>query len=492
MVRIRARDLIAALAIIPLIAALVVLPPLDLLHGWSIDTLTATRWHAFGNRYEADASPTVVIAIDEQTYQSRPFKGSHRSLWLGDIARVLTAVLEGGARVVGFDVVFETSIEESEIGIGNEKVGTRLRGFDREFLPNFSRMARVGKLVLGEAQIEGRVLRPFDGLRVAVGRERNTRFLNVQPDRDQVIRRVPLAFGTVDAAPAPSMALELAKRSISGGLVPERDQAMAIDASPTRGIVPNALTLNFEGGSQDIPTYSLAALYDCIERQDSDFFRKHFEGKVVILADITQAQDQKLTSKRFATSSEESSGGRCALSPAQDTGLTRRTIPGVYIQATAVNNLLRYDSLTEIGPVQSALIAVVFAAVPAIAALMLSPFLAVASFLVLAAIWTLAALVAFQQTLVLPWLESLLAGSITLFLMIAVRSAETDRDRRLLRKSFALYLAPSLIEKMLRSSKLPALGGEARTVTLFFSDIVGFSSLAEAMPPEELVALKNA
>jgi adenylate cyclase len=76
--------------------------------------------------------------------------------------------------------------------------------------------------------------------------------------------------------------------------------------------------------------------------------------------------------------------------------------------------------------------------------------------------------------------------------MIAVRSAETDRDRRLLRKSFALYLAPSLIEKMLRSSKLPALGGEARTVTLFFSDIVGFSSLAEAMPPEELVALMNA
>jgi class 3 adenylate cyclase len=109
-----------------------------------------------------------------------------------------------------------------------------------------------------------------------------------------------------------------------------------------------------------------------------------------------------------------------------------------------------------------------------------------------AAIWTAGALVAFQQTLVQPWLESLFAGFSTLFLMIAVRSAETDRDRKLLRKSFALYLAPSLIERMLRSSKLPALGGEARTVTLFFPDIVGFSSLAEAMAPKELVALMNA
>ena len=36
----------------------------------------------------------------------------------------------------------------------------------------------------------------------------------------------------------------------------------------------------------------------------------------------------------------------------------------------------------------------------------------------------------------------------------------SDRDKRFLRKSFALYLAPALIEKMVSSKKPPELGGE--------------------------------
>jgi class 3 adenylate cyclase len=44
---------------------------------------------------------------------------------------------------------------------------------------------------------------------------------------------------------------------------------------------------------------------------------------------------------------------------------------------------------------------------------------------------------------------------------------------------------------MLASNKLPALGGEMRNVTVFFSDIAGFSSFAEKMPPAALVSLMN-
>jgi class 3 adenylate cyclase/CHASE2 domain-containing sensor protein len=490
--RVRRRDLLAALAITPLAAGLALLPPLDRLHGWSIDVLTALRWRSFGNRYEPAASPTVVVAIDEQTYQSPPFKGSYTPLWLGEIGRVLTAVIDGGARVVGFDVVFETSIEASEIPIGQDTVGTRLRGFDREFLRDIAGIARADKLVLGQIQIDDQVHRPFDGLWAAAGRDQNARFLNTQPDPDEVTRRVPLRF-ILEASPAvPSFALELTNRSISGAFAAKVDQAGAIDRYRTGSIVSDAVTLNFEGGSQDIPTYSLADLRECRGRGNSEFFHHYFNNKVVILADVTRAQDQKLTSKRFATAPEEPSAARCAPAPAASTTFTPRAISGVYIHATAVNNLLRGDSLIETGSFQAGMIAAVFSAVPAIAALLLSPFAAVASFLTLAAAWSVTVLVAFQQTLVLPWLQSLFAGFTTLFVMIAVRSAETDWDRRLLRKSFALYLAPALIEKMLSSSKLPVLGGESRSVTLFFADVAGFSTLAETMPPAELVALMNA
>ena len=75
--------------------------------------------------------------------------------------------------------------------------------------------------------------------------------------------------------------------------------------------------------------------------------------------------------------------------------------------------------------------------------------------------------------------------------MTGFRLVVTDKDKRFLRKSFALYLAPAVIEKMLASSAPPALGGELRTVTIFFSDVAGFSSFSEKMKPDEIVALMN-
>ena len=93
--------------------------------------------------------------------------------------------------------------------------------------------------------------------------------------------------------------------------------------------------------------------------------------------------------------------------------------------------------------------------------------------------------------LVLPFLAALFAGFEALAVTIGFRLAVTDRDRRFLRRSFALYLAPAVIEKMVASSKLPSLGGETRSVTMFFSDVAGFSSLAETLPPAELISLMN-
>ena len=60
-----------------------------------------------------------------------------------------------------------------------------------------------------------------------------------------------------------------------------------------------------------------------------------------------------------------------------------------------------------------------------------------------------------------------------------------------MRQSFGLYLAPALIEKMIASNKPPALGGEIRNVTVYFSDIADFSSMAERIAPEPLVAAMN-
>ena len=51
------------------------LPPFNLIHGWSIDALTALRWQAFGTRRDPASTPVVVIAIDEETYQTPAVQG---------------------------------------------------------------------------------------------------------------------------------------------------------------------------------------------------------------------------------------------------------------------------------------------------------------------------------------------------------------------------------------------------------------------------------
>jgi class 3 adenylate cyclase len=107
------------------------------------------------------------------------------------------------------------------------------------------------------------------------------------------------------------------------------------------------------------------------------------------------------------------------------------------------------------------------------------------------AISTLGATLAFARLVVVPLSEPFIAGFIALVAMIAYRLIVTDRGQRLLRRSFALYLAPQVIDQMLASDKLPVLGGETRDVTVFFSDLANFSSIAEQMNPTELVAFMN-
>src|SRR5262245_14717250 len=105
---IRGRDALAAVGVCLLAGALVVSPAFLLLHGGASGARTALRWHVFGNRSEPSASHTVVVGLDEETYRKPPFNGSPTVMWTREIGRVLTAMIEGGARVVGFDVVFPT------------------------------------------------------------------------------------------------------------------------------------------------------------------------------------------------------------------------------------------------------------------------------------------------------------------------------------------------------------------------------------------------
>ena len=208
----RLRAAVAALSI-ALAASLVVASPiLDPLRGWSIDILTALRWRIFGNSYPPQDSAAVVVALDEETFRTPPFEGTPTVTWTRELGEVLTAIIDGGAKVVGFDIVLPTSIEQSAVPFRDKTLGALLRGFDRDYLRALALGARAGKVVLGEVQHQDRPLLPSPGQRAAVAFTRNIRPLNVHSDADDVIRRVPMRF-TVDGEEVPSMAAELVARA---------------------------------------------------------------------------------------------------------------------------------------------------------------------------------------------------------------------------------------------------------------------------------------
>jgi len=485
------RDQMVIAAIALVCAAASVSPLVRPIRGLSLDVLTALRWEMFGRSQNPAASPTVVVAIDEESFRAAPFKGSPMLTWTGQIGRVLAATLEGGAKVAGFDVVIPTSIEQSEIPFGENMLGEKVRGFDRDFLRALASASVNGKVVLGEILGESHPVRPSPGQRIAVKQQQNIRPLNVHTDHDDVVRRMPLTF-PINGAKVPSMAVELASRAT--GAAPEYDKngRMTLGGYRVPGRVPNTMTLNFEGGADDIPTFSFADLRNCAARNDKEYFRRWFDGKVVIFGTVLDIEDRRMTSKRFATGIEGARTPRCAAATTPSAaGFRVSTIAGVYIHATAVNNLISHNAVVEPGPLSRFLISALFAALAATAAWLLRPVVAALAWTVVMVASIAGATVALTHALALPVAEPFLASLIALASTIGFRFVVADKDRRLLQKSFALYLAPHVINRMLSSSKLPELGGETRNVTVFFSDIEGFSLIAEKMSPDSLMELMN-
>ena len=149
------------------------------------------------------------------------------------------------------------------------------------------------------------------------------------------------------------------------------------------------------------------------------------------------------------------------------------------------------NAAVELGQLPIFLITALLAALTATAAWLLRPVSAFFVWAAMTALGLVLAMIAFNHALVLPLVEPFLASLTALAAMIGFRFVVADKDRRLLQKSFALYLAPHVIDRMLSSSKLPELGGEIRNVTVFFSDIEGFSLIAETMSPDLLMSLMN-
>lgn len=69
--------------------------------------------------------------------------------------------------------------------------------------------------------------------------------------------------------------------------------------------------------------------------------------------------------------------------------------------------------------------------------------------------------------------------------------AKERAQRMQIKEMLDSYVSPEVVNILLRNPEKLTLGGEDREVTVFFSDIRGFTTLSEGLSPQELVALIN-
>jgi serine phosphatase RsbU (regulator of sigma subunit) len=97
------------------------------------------------------------------------------------------------------------------------------------------------------------------------------------------------------------------------------------------------------------------------------------------------------------------------------------------VQATAVNNLIRGDPLTEFGRIGTGTASLALAALAVAAALAFPPAYAALAFLSIAALWTAGATFAFAHALALPLVEPLVTAFAALVATIAYRLVAAER-----------------------------------------------------------------
>ncbi len=74
----------------------------------------------------------------------------------------------------------------------------------------------------------------------------------------------------------------------------------------------------------------------------------------------------------------------------------------------------------------------------------------------------------------------ILAAILTLMLMASLNYMREERMRRQIRSAFGQYVSPDLVDRLSENPEALTLGGERRELTLLFSDVRGFTTIAES------------
>jgi adenylate cyclase len=292
---------------------------------------------------------------------------------------------------------------------------------------------------------------------------------SVVPERDGVMRRVPTVF-SVEGQIVPALSIELLRVATGAtSLVVKRDEA----GVKSLVVAGNEITTDRDGqiwlhyGLHDPKRFVSA-----VDVLNGNVPQDRIEGKIIVVG--------------------TSAAGLFDLRSTP----VERVMPGVEIHAQVIESIVGSALLARPNYTLGAEISL--AAVIGLAMIIAVPMLGALAALLLGAV--VAALLCalswhlFVSDGVLLDAAYPLASSLAVFLLLTFSNYFREEKRRAqIRGAFRQYLSPELVEQLTREPDRLVLGGETRVMSVLFSDVRGFTSIAEGYKtnPSGLTQLMN-
>ena len=354
--------------------------------------------------------------------------------------------------------VLGTTLTNSSTAVPRVKAGFVIAGDDPgQFIPSFS--GASGNLAILESAAQG------------IGA------INWLPDRDQIVRRVPLLF-RAGTELVPSLVAELLR--VAQGA--KTYVLKGANASGETAFGRNTGLNHLKIGDLEIPTDA-----------DGGIFIKYRPSNPASYIPVWKVLAGEVA--------REEVDGRIVLIGTSAPGLLdlRATpldsgLPGVEVHAQLLEHILAGRSLTrpDYALAIEETIIILLGILLAIILPRVSAATAAFSGLAMIALLLLGGWLAFRGLglLIDTAYPALALGSMTAALTFYVyRGVETQRTA--IRSAFGHYLAPEVIEDIIADPHQLSLGGEIRELTLMFCDVRNFTSISEQLSPSELTRFLN-
>ncbi|HSP05525.1 MAG TPA: adenylate/guanylate cyclase domain-containing protein [Acidobacteriota bacterium] len=418
-------------------------------------------------------SDIVIVRLDDTSSQAleRKAGGWERA----DFASAVQILSTAGADLIAIDYLFLMP-------------GADHPEQDEQFQSALQKSANV---ILASKSQNRIVSAPYSAFRE---QEVGEGFINFWPDEDGTVRKVAFAQPHYDENRKEltfdfpfSTSIALARLYPDGkytyDLKDERYSVLGELRIPKAGPKPtDGFYINFAGPAHHFPSITIRDVFQ------HTFDPKTVSGKIVLIGNWNPA-DHDYYPVPMRPGLEEQTDREKQGWPKEDI----QSMYGVEIHANAIRTLLSKQFLAPLPAGKAAVLFTVIAAILIWLALLTRWNVAAAmatSLLVLLA-FAFACYRAFLMGVLVPASPVYFAGILITLTGMTARQLQEAADKRHVTSLFGRYVAPNVVKELIKNRDLMQFGGRKQRLTIFFSDVRGFTTMSEKLPPEEVSALLN-